>query len=277
MSKKGTEYEIFVKEIYERLNSVDGLTNAKIRHDVVLISATGTEHQIDVYWTFEIGGIHYKVAVECKDYKNSVSIDKIRAFHDTLEDLGGVKGVFATTKGFQKGALEYAKKCGIEPVIIRKPSDEDWNGRVRDIPITVIVECIGEVSASFEVNDDNVGRELIKKPPISIDTSLKIEFDLLSMDGKEIRVNDSISLIGLINLLPRSNEDNPGVYHNKCRFKFEKGYCTHDGTVISVTGIVFNYSVEREVFEQRISGDELILGIVKDMCNNQTRVVKTNL
>ena len=33
MPKEGTEYELFVKEIYKRLNAVDGLSDVKIRHD----------------------------------------------------------------------------------------------------------------------------------------------------------------------------------------------------------------------------------------------------
>ena len=76
MPKQGTEYELFVKEVYEVLNKTDGLSDVQIQHDVKLVGAAGVEHQIDVYWTFSIAGIRYQVAVECKNYKNRISKDK---------------------------------------------------------------------------------------------------------------------------------------------------------------------------------------------------------
>ena len=48
MSKKGTDYELFVKDVYECLNKADGLNNVRIQHDVKLTGAAGVEHQIDV-------------------------------------------------------------------------------------------------------------------------------------------------------------------------------------------------------------------------------------
>jgi hypothetical protein len=108
MPKNGTEYELFVKDVYECLNRADGLTDAQIQHDVKLTGAAGVEHQIDVFWTFKRGGVEYKVAVECKDYKNHVSKDKIIAFHGILQDIGNIHGIFASRAGFQSGAAQYA-------------------------------------------------------------------------------------------------------------------------------------------------------------------------
>ena len=67
MAKQGTEYELFVKDVYECLNKADGLSDVDIKHDVKLTGAAGVEHQIDVYWSFKFGGVEYRVAVECKD------------------------------------------------------------------------------------------------------------------------------------------------------------------------------------------------------------------
>ena len=106
MAKSGRDYEQFVKEVYEYLNKADGLADVKIQHDIKLKGAAGVEHQIDVYWTFNKGGINYRVAIECKDYNSRVSKDKIATFHDILNDLGNVHGIFATKIGYQKGAKE---------------------------------------------------------------------------------------------------------------------------------------------------------------------------
>ena len=37
MPKKGTEYELFVKSVYECLNRADGLSDVQIQHDVKLV------------------------------------------------------------------------------------------------------------------------------------------------------------------------------------------------------------------------------------------------
>ena len=66
MVKQGTEYEFFVKEICECMNRADGLSDVHVQHDVKLQGASGVEHQIDIFWTFNKGGVTYKVAVECK-------------------------------------------------------------------------------------------------------------------------------------------------------------------------------------------------------------------
>ena len=90
-----------------------------------------------MFWSFTKAGVTYKVAVECKDYKNRVSKEKILAFHDLLKDIGNIHGIFVTTNGYQSGAREYAEKYGIQLMEIRKPNDDDWDGRIRDVTITV--------------------------------------------------------------------------------------------------------------------------------------------
>ena len=80
MVKSGTEYELFVNEVYECLNRADGLSDVQIQHDIMLVGAAGVKHQIDVFWIFTKGGVAYKVAVECKDYKAHVSKEKSLRF-----------------------------------------------------------------------------------------------------------------------------------------------------------------------------------------------------
>lgn len=110
MKKRGTEYELFVKQIYECLNRADGLSDVTIQHNVKLRGTSNVKHQIDVYWCFKKAGITYKVAIECKDYKNRVSKDRVMAFHAVLQDVGNLHGVFVSRMGFQSGAIEYAKR-----------------------------------------------------------------------------------------------------------------------------------------------------------------------
>ena len=79
MSKQGEEYERFVQDVYRVLNANDGLSDVVVQHNVKL-KGISREHQIDVYWQFSYGTVTYRVAVECKDYKNPVTAEKIEAF-----------------------------------------------------------------------------------------------------------------------------------------------------------------------------------------------------
>ena len=135
--KPGTEYELFVKDVYDCLNKADGLTDVDIRHNVKLTGLSGIPRQIDIFWSFKRAGIPYKVAIECKDFNKRVSIDKVSAFHDVLNDPQDVHGIVATKVGFQNGAKEWAKKYGIQARIIRHPIEEDWKGRIKDIHLQV--------------------------------------------------------------------------------------------------------------------------------------------
>ena len=56
------------------------------------------------------------IIIECKDYKNSLSVDDVEEFHSKLQQIGAdnTKGVIVTSKGkFQKSAILYAKSKGI--------------------------------------------------------------------------------------------------------------------------------------------------------------------
>ena len=72
--KSGTEYELFVKDIYECLNRADGLADVEIRHNVFLTGLSGIKRKVDFFRCFKRAGVPYKVAVECKDYKSCVRL-----------------------------------------------------------------------------------------------------------------------------------------------------------------------------------------------------------
>lgn len=139
MSKQGEEYERFVQDVYKVLNANDGLSNVMVQHDVKL-KGISREHQIDVYWQFSYGTVTYRVAVECKDYKNPVTAEKIEAFRSTLLDIGNdIQGIFASRNGFQAGAINVAKTYGIQLMQIREPLESDWEGYIKDIYIKYII------------------------------------------------------------------------------------------------------------------------------------------
>lgn len=128
-----TEYEKFTQEIYQTLINVQGIDTIDVKHNVKLLGKSGQEHQIDVYWEYEIAGVKHKVAIECKNYNSEVSIGKVRDFYSVLSDLTNVNGIMVTKVGYQSGAKKFGDFYGINLKELRFPNDKDWEGRIKTI------------------------------------------------------------------------------------------------------------------------------------------------
>ena len=132
------EYEKFTQEIYQELVNADVLKTTDVQHNVKLKGRSGQEHQIDVYWEYEIAGTKHKVAIECKNYNQAVPIGRVRDFFGALYDLVDVKGIMVTKVGYQKGAKEYASYYGIDLKELRNPNPGE--------------AVIGEVEMNFDIS-----------------------------------------------------------------------------------------------------------------------------
>ena len=95
-----TGYELFMREVCERLALFKGLQSSTLQHDVKLKGKSGQEHQVDVYWEYKKDGEVHRVAIECKNYSYGVSIGKVRDFYGVISDLDNVKGIMVTTVGY---------------------------------------------------------------------------------------------------------------------------------------------------------------------------------
>lgn len=120
MSNKNTgkTYEENVRDIFQAIIDYDNpdwdYKKISVKHNVTLPGKSGTTHQIDVFWEFEIGGISYKTIVEVKDWKSPVKQEQIHSFYSVINDIEGCsKGIFVSKNGFQSGAITFAKTNGI--------------------------------------------------------------------------------------------------------------------------------------------------------------------
>jgi len=136
--KSSEEYELFTKELCERLSMHRGLKTIVVKHNVKLRGKSGQNHQVDVYWEYEKNGEVHRVAIECKNYSYGVSIGKVRDFYGVISDLEDVKGIMVTTVGYQKGAKQYADHYGISLKELRAPRDGET--------------VIGELDMQFETD-----------------------------------------------------------------------------------------------------------------------------
>jgi restriction endonuclease len=132
----GIPYELIAREIFELLMNQDSAQNIEVKHNVPLKGKV-TEHQIDVYWEFELGGVTYRSVVQTKDWNTPLNKGELLKFKAVLDDLPGQPtGIVVTRSGYQKGAKEVASANGIllyELVEERRP------------PIVVTEGSIGRV------------------------------------------------------------------------------------------------------------------------------------
>ncbi|MCJ8294697.1 MAG: restriction endonuclease [Colwellia sp.] len=122
-----TEYEIFVREFHEKLLQQDGFEGIDVRHDVKVKGKSGNYNQIDVFWEISVAGVVQKFCVECKKWKNTVKKSDIGSFISTINDIGGARGIYVTTEGYQVGAIKLAEENQIilveaNPVIKKHPA-----------------------------------------------------------------------------------------------------------------------------------------------------------
>ena len=128
---KNTEYEQFTRKVFAGLSSQKRVKTIKLQHNVKLLGKSDTHHQIDVYWEYEKDGQLHKVAIECKNYTNKVSIGKVRDFYGVLADIEGLQGIMITKAGYQSGAKKYALSKGIHLKELREPiGEESLAGRI---------------------------------------------------------------------------------------------------------------------------------------------------
>ena len=271
MPKKGTEYELFVRSVYECLNRADGLSDVQIQHDVKLIGAAGIEHQIDVFWTFKIGGVDYKVAVECKDYNSHVSKEKIEAFHSILHDIGNIHGIFASKMGFQSGAILYAQKYGIQLMEIRKPIDSDWEGRIKDIHIELCMRSIGDVTPQIFVDKARAEEMSVTLPDNNqfhmFTDQVRVKFGEMIVNKKTVETDGSRTMYELIQKLPvgKPSKDNKLVY------AFKNAIIRLEDVMLPVDGIEFTYDTHESTEHIAIYGEDSIMAIVKNITDGSER------
>ncbi len=136
-AKRGESYESLTQRVLDLIVNQKEVNTIKVQRDVQVQGITA-KHQIDVYWEFERGGIKYITLVSAKDWASRVPQSELFSFGEILKDIPGQpKGVFVTKTGYQKGAFEYAKAHGIKLYVLREPTEADWEGRVKDVHITM--------------------------------------------------------------------------------------------------------------------------------------------
>lgn len=135
MTTPSREYELLTQAVYQAL--VREVPDARVEHDLHLPDVSGVRHQVDVYLEFRVAGHLYRTIIECKEWSRKVDVGPVTAFYGLIESLGLEKGIMVSRVGFSDEAREFAAAKGIDLVELRRSTDKDWEGRVREVILRV--------------------------------------------------------------------------------------------------------------------------------------------
>lgn len=261
---RGTEYEQFVKSVYETLLKAEGIQTISVQHNVNLKGKSGCEHQIDVFWEFRLASQTYKTAIECKAFSKNVSIGRIRDFYGVLIDIPNLKGIFATLIGYQSGAKTYAEHYGIALAEVRTPNAQDWAGRVKDIAINfhIVESNIDEFTPEFSTSFQQTLTE-----PASLALGFNTH-DPLIFDPSG---NAVASYEHLRTSLPIAGAPFSGREHT---FNFPGHIMRTANSEFPIEGVKVKYSVRVTIEAIRIAGENVAKAIIKDVQTGEYTFVR---
>lgn len=138
MYAQAIEYELLTQSIYKDILVREGVSTVNVQHNVSIAGRSSVEHQVDVYWEFKQAGITHCVLIECKNYASNLTLEKARNFYAVVHDIGNCVGIMVTKTGYQSGAAAFCKYYGLALKLLRKPTERDWEGHIKEIHIKMI-------------------------------------------------------------------------------------------------------------------------------------------
>lgn len=268
------EYEKFTQEIYQELVNADVLKTTKVQHNVKLKGRSGQEHQIDVYWEYEIAGTKHKVAIECKNYNKTVAIGKVRDFYGVLCDLNNVAGIMVTKVGYQKGAKEYASEYGVSLKELRNPKPgEAIIGEVEMNFNIAVRRCLFLVDNDYsETEKFSVSKYkhfldwMSFYNESSWDSATHIPLELVD---RTIINSNGITIASF----DKIEEELPENSYSDIVFKYDDAYVNTRWGKIKINEIKYKYEYKNEQKIIAIDVQDFVKAILKDALNGEIKLI----
>jgi hypothetical protein len=153
--KHGTKYERLAALVYKVVDEEN-----TVIHDLKLRGpGKRAEHQIDVTVSRRGQEQQQRMIVECRDKNdgNKIGQGAVRDFATVVRSLNA-KGVMLATTGFTRGAEDVAADEGIELGTLTAFSDEDWEGRVKQVKIVARMQLPTQIHATLR--SSNPGEQI---------------------------------------------------------------------------------------------------------------------
>lgn len=112
--KAGKDLEGYVRYVYSRLLELSEDTDTIVSTNVSIKGKSGANHEFDVYYEFTHLNLKIRVAIECKDWKNPITMGEVRDFWGKLDDLNNIIGVMVSKSGYQSGAKTFGIDKGVK-------------------------------------------------------------------------------------------------------------------------------------------------------------------
>jgi hypothetical protein len=261
----GREYERFVHDIYQSILKEEG-TAITARCNAQVTGKSGRAHQIDIYWEFMIAGIRHRAAIECKCYSEAVPIGKVRDFHDVLSDIGNIEGMMVSPRGFQEGAREYAEFYGINLYECRRPTEEDWVGRVKDVHLHMTFLWNRIKARHFDVDTEWIRAAYPETRSGKVAFQMRgLTDELVITDGSGNRV---ASILDLDNSLPGGMKAVSDLTHV---YEYADAYINTDKGRVKIKAVRYEYDVVADVEEAAVRGEQIVAAILKDVRTGSMR------
>lgn len=122
----GKEFELIVKDLLQKEVSKSFNEPVLIEHLKTYKTRGGYYYQIDLSYKFRLHGIEYLTIIECKYWNQNVSRDTLNTIHSKLFDLKAHKAIVVSRKGFQKGAIAFAKDHKIALLRVGENSELEY-------------------------------------------------------------------------------------------------------------------------------------------------------
>ena len=247
----GIPYELFVQKVYAALQRTKDLlhyNNVEIKHNVRLRDNGGIDRQFDLYWEYEDAGCVKRAVIECKDYQNGVTIDRVDALIGKMLDFPDIKPILVTSNKYQQGAKEKAKNHGIDLMVIREEDiEKDWvdkegNPLIRTFKVSLTLTFPLQIKAfSAYITEENALKLGIAE------NGQYARNDLVCFGDKQTGEHKTV-----LELQKELSEQiteyttQPKVW----RKKFKEGYVEYNGKRVPIEGIAVQYVYPPPVVEK---------------------------
>lgn len=151
------DFEKFVAELYKDSDELI------VQHDVTEVGKSNAKRQIDVLVLQKTKLHTIKTIIECKRWKEPVDRQVIDVLFASVEDLNANKGAIFTTKGYEEGAIEYAKNKNIDIFIVRDIYENEWGYPGRHI--LLYLQTFHSMIDGFSIDKPRFFSPLELKPP----------------------------------------------------------------------------------------------------------------
>jgi len=272
MKNDGKNYEEFVGNLQQALLDSETVTNIKsvnIEKNKKIIDKNGISREFDLYWEYEIAGVIHKNIIECKDYMSKVSIDKIDALLGKLQDIPGIKPLFATKTGYQSGAEIKASQHDIDLLIVRESNDSDWEGQIKKIHLSINVQEPARILDFMPYVD----KECLAENKSTIPN--KVLDDEIFID--DLEKGEYYSLMELSSKLTPLNRGTikKGVFEEVVEFK--NGYILYDKLRLKLRAYKIKYEILEPIKTERIEDfSKEMIGVIEYLGRNYKKAIFNN-